>query len=85
MISGLSRAFGDPGEAAVNDTTESWLTAEEIAARLKISRAAVYRLKIPRYRIGKGSIRYREAEVDKWIEGQRDGVVTFQLRHVSLG
>jgi excisionase family DNA binding protein len=63
---------------------EPLLTADDLAELLRLSRAAVYRLReLPRYKIG-GAVRWKRQVVERWLEGQREGVITFPLRHVSL-
>lgn len=50
--------------------TEPWLSVEEIAQHLGISKETVYRWlekkKIPAHRVGK-QWRFKPSEVDKWV------------------
>ncbi len=51
--------------------TTDILTIKEVAAYLKLKEKTAYRLaaegKIPGFKVG-GSWRFRQAEIDKWIE-----------------
>ena len=54
---------------------EPLLTAADVAALLRISRAAVYQLRrkadeLPCYEVG-GALRWRRADVERWLEGRR--------------
>lgn len=55
---------------------EELLTPEELAAKLKISRVAVYKWvrlkKIPFFHIEK-CVRFDPAEIREWLEGKRNG------------
>lgn len=52
-------------------TTEPWLSVEEVADHLKISKESVYRWlekgKIPAHRVGK-QWRFKASEVDEWVK-----------------
>jgi len=51
--------------------TEPWLSVEQIAAHLAISKETVYRWlekgKIPAHRVGK-QWRFKPSEVDEWVK-----------------
>ena len=64
------------------ETSERWLSVEEIAAHLGVSKESVYRWldadKIPAHRVGR-LWRFSKAEVDAWVvrggaspDGQQD-------------
>lgn len=48
------------------------LTAEEVASILKVQKRYIYQLKaehkIPFVIIGKGALRFRKVDIEKWIE-----------------
>jgi excisionase family DNA binding protein len=52
-------------------TSEPWLSVEEVADHLKISKESVYRWlekgKIPAHRVGK-QWRFKASEVDDWVK-----------------
>jgi excisionase family DNA binding protein len=56
----------------VNPPSEM-MTANEVAAFLKVNRATVYRLvkrkRLPSFRVGRDH-RFRRAEIDEWIEAR---------------
>ena len=51
------------------------MTVKEVAAYLKITEKTAYRLaaegKIPGFKVG-GSWRFRQSEIDKWIETETE-------------
>lgn len=47
---------------------EPLLTAEEVAAKLRVPKKSVYDLNIPRVRIGQRRIRWRPADVQEFIQ-----------------
>jgi predicted DNA-binding transcriptional regulator AlpA len=56
-----------------NVKTESLLTAQDVAEKLSLSKRAVFRLKsagliCPCIKVGIGSIRWRESDIDHWIK-----------------
>jgi excisionase family DNA binding protein len=57
----------------VDPDPETIMTADELAAYLRVSRATVYRLfkrrGLPGFRIGV-EYRFRRADVDEWIEAR---------------
>lgn len=64
----------DPVEAVRPDLVgDGWdpeplLTAEEVAAKLRVPKKSVYDLSIPRVRIGERRIRWRPADVHEFIQ-----------------
>ena len=52
------------------DSNQAWLTVEQIAAHLQVSKESIYRWlekgKIPAYRVGK-QWRFLKTEVDEWV------------------
>ncbi|HXH74061.1 MAG TPA: helix-turn-helix domain-containing protein [Bacteriovoracaceae bacterium] len=58
-------------------TTEKWLSVEEIADHLGISKETVYRWlekgKIPAHRVGK-LWKFRPSEIDEWVLKGQAGV-----------
>ena len=62
---------------------ERWLTVEEVADYLKLSRAKIYemaqRSEIPCTKIA-GQWRFKRAEVDEWMIGKRQGVAALGAR-----
>ena len=46
--------------------SEPWLTKDEIAADLKVSKRTVERLRLPAQRVG-GQNRYRRSEVERFL------------------
>ncbi len=62
--------------------TERWLSVEEIAAHLGISKETIYRWvereKIPGHKVGR-LWKFKASEVDQWVmTGGADNVVNFQ-------
>ena len=57
-------------------TSDKWLTLEELAAYLKLSRAKLYRLAqegdIPASKIG-SQWRFDRQEIDAWVKSHRPG------------
>lgn len=53
--------------------TDQILTVKEVADYLKVNERTVYRMatagKIPAFKVG-ASWRFKEAEIERWIEGQ---------------
>lgn len=52
---------------------EKLLTAAAVAERLSLSKRAVFRMKsagliCPSIRVGRGAIRFRESDIEQWIE-----------------
>lgn len=64
----------------------SWLTVEQIAAHLQISKETVYRWldqgKVPAHRVGR-QWRFQVAEVDAWV--QRGHADQAELNRASKG
>jgi len=58
---------------------DKWLTLDELAGYLKISRAKLYQMAqaavIPASKIGK-QWRFNREEIDTWMKGQRQNNVT---------
>ncbi len=56
--------------------TDKWLTIEQIADYLQVSREKIYRLcqkgKMPASKVG-GQWRFDKKEVDTWVRKQRPG------------
>jgi excisionase family DNA binding protein len=54
---------------------ENWMTLEEVANSLKVSKDSIYRLaqrgKMPAYKFG-NLWRFRKEEVVKWMENKRN-------------
>lgn len=54
--------------------SERWLSVEEIAAHLGVSRETIYRWlekkKIPAHRVGK-LWKFQASEVDEWVRGEQ--------------
>ncbi|GAA6168451.1 methylation-associated defense system helix-turn-helix domain-containing protein MAD1 [Sessilibacter corallicola] len=55
--------------------TEQILTLKEVAAYLKLAEKTAYKLaaagKLPGFKVG-GSWRFKETDIDKWIEKQKN-------------
>ena len=54
-------------------TTEKLLTAQAVAEKLSLSKRAVFRMKsagliCPCVKVGAGAIRWRQSDINKWIE-----------------
>lgn len=53
------------------ETNERWLSVEEIAAHLGVSKESIYRWleaeKIPAHRVGR-LWKFKSSEVDKWVK-----------------
>lgn len=67
---------------SISQTTErpdALLTASDLSAQIGISVSSIYRRRsvgesLPRaVKIGKASVRWRQADVDTWIEEQLEG------------
>jgi excisionase family DNA binding protein len=56
---------------------ERWITLEEAAAHLQVSKSFLYQkggeLGIPRVKIGT-KYRYRRSELDAWVKGQANAL-----------
>ena len=56
------------------------LTIDQLADILQIKKATIYSWtfakNIPHFKIG-GALRFREREIEKWIDGQREEVKNF--------
>lgn len=56
---------------------ERLLTAQEVAARLRVSPKTVRRMAIPSVRVGTGRarprVRYRSEDVEAWIRARAEG------------
>lgn len=53
--------------------TERLLTAQTVAEKLSLSKRAVFRMKsagliCPCIKVGAGAIRWRQSDIEKWIE-----------------
>lgn len=61
----------------VEQHSERWITLEEAAAHLQVSKSFLYQkggsLGIPRVKIGT-KYRYRRSELDSWVKGQTNGL-----------
>lgn len=54
---------------------ETWLTARDVASQLKIGVTTAYRLPgLTRYKIG-GAVRFRQSDLDRWLDDRRDDVI----------
>jgi excisionase family DNA binding protein len=68
---------------ATAETTSGLLTVNEVAARLRVSRASVYRLiaeqELPYIRLRSGPkrapIRFREDEIERWLDQPATGYI----------
>jgi len=58
---------------------ENWMTIEEVAGYLRVSRDWVYKMaqkeEIPAYKIG-GLWRFKREEIDKWTESKKRGGIS---------
>lgn len=61
--------------------TDKWLTIDELAEYLKLSRTKLYRMaqagEIPAYKVGV-QWRFNREEIDDWVTSQRPGAVAAQ-------
>ena len=56
-----------------NRTTEKLLTAQAVGAKLSLSKRAVFRMRsagliVAPLKCGQGAIRWRQSDIEKWIE-----------------
>jgi predicted DNA-binding transcriptional regulator AlpA len=62
-----------PGDAhGVDVAPDRLLTAKEVAAYVGVNLKRVYELGIPAVHISQRSLRWRQSDVLRWIEGRRD-------------
>jgi predicted DNA-binding transcriptional regulator AlpA len=67
--------------------TEKLLTAQAIAEKLSLSKRAVFRMKsaaliCPCIKVGRGAVRWRQSDIEKWIAL---GCPTLQEFKVRMG
>lgn len=67
------------------DRNINLLKAQDIAERLSLSKRAVFRMKAsglicPSVKVGQGAIRWRESDIEKWIEWGCCDSATFTAR-----
>lgn len=70
--------------AAVNVTTEPWLTKREVSAELRVSVRTVERLRVPAMRVG-GQNRYRMSEVEQFLRDETREAEVVELHPQGRG
>ncbi|HEX4632731.1 MAG TPA: helix-turn-helix domain-containing protein [Gemmatimonadales bacterium] len=71
--SALQFPGGQPGDAPnVATAPDRLLTAKEVAAYVGVNVKRVYELGIPAVHISARSLRWRQIDVQRWIEERRD-------------
>lgn len=56
------------GNSVIMSSDSPWMTARDVAERLRVHPSTVYRLKgLKRYRVGKRVVRFHREDVDSYV------------------
>ena len=74
---------------AEQQTTEKLLTAQAVAEKLSLSKRAIFRMRssgliCAPVKVGAGSIRWRQSDIELWISMNCPSIKEFEARKESL-